>query len=183
MTAKLKDRLTTLSKNPKLLITAGLIGILLIAASSFIPSSKKESVTVNKDTADTYLENLESDIKSLVLGLTGDKDATVVITLESGTSYTYADSTQSDSTTSNGEKSSEEKQSKSTSYVTVKSSDGGETPLILYENMPQIRGVAIICNGGDDADTADKITSAVTAALNITSKRVFVSGGKYYEKG
>ena len=55
--------------------------------------------------------------------------------------------------------------------------DGGEQALIVTEIMPQIRGVAIICKGGNIEQTAEKIKNAVTAALNITSKRVYISGG------
>jgi stage III sporulation protein AG len=43
--------------------------------------------------------------------------------------------------------------------------------------MPEIRGVAIVCIGGDNELIAQKIENTVTAALNITSQRVSIAGG------
>ena len=45
-----------------------------------------------------------------------------------------------------------------------------------------MRGVAVVCEGGDDEIINEKITNAVTAALNITSKRVYIAGGSFNEK-
>ena len=50
--------------------------------------------------------------------------------------------------------------------------------MLITTEMPEVRGVAIVCEGGDDEETNQKIQSAVTAALNITSKRVYITGGK-----
>jgi len=44
--------------------------------------------------------------------------------------------------------------------------------------MPQVRGVAIVCDGGDNQILNEKILNTVTAALNITSKRVYICGRK-----
>ena len=59
----------------------------------------------------------------------------------------------------------------------VKSADGSEGPLLVSELMPQVRGVAVICEGGYDETVSEEINNAVTAALNITSTRVYISGG------
>ena len=48
--------------------------------------------------------------------------------------------------------------------------------------MPEVRGVAVVCRGGDDELINEKIKNAVTAALNITSKRVYIAGGTDNEK-
>ena len=66
--------------------------------------------------------------------------------------------------------------------VTVKTADGGEQALLVTTEMPQVRGVAVVCEGGDDEIINEKITNAVTAALNITSKRVYIAGGSFNEK-
>ena len=96
--------------------------------------------------------------------------------------YSYADvneGSSADKTESNSKStSSENKQS----YITVKSADGGEQALLVTTQMPQVRGVAIVCRGGDDELINEKIQNAVTAALNITSKRVYIAGGSSDEK-
>lgn len=173
---KYKDHL----KNPKALIILGLAGIILIFLSSF--SSQSEQ-TQNTDTAfpdfsvEDYRAKLTEDVERIVKQITGSSDITVVITLESGVRYKYADITEGSSQdkTENDtiQSSSESKQG----YITVKTSDGGEQALLVTAQMPEIRGVAIVCVGGDNELIAEKIENTVTAALNITSHRVSIAGG------
>ncbi|MBP3706719.1 MAG: hypothetical protein J6J13_05690 [Clostridia bacterium] len=165
-------------KNPKTLMLIGIIGIALIAVSSFLP--KKAQVEKQSETSldmDTYMKELETAVSDIVYGVTGDKKATVVITLESGIRYSYADINETDTSNSTGEKSEQTSAKKSQSYITVRTSDGGEEALLLTEIMPEIRGVAIICKGGDNEIVAEKIKNAVKAALDITSQRVYIAGG------
>lgn len=173
--------LTLKLKNPKLLIALGICGIALILFSSLLGGEEKSETDLPQ--ADTikqteeYRKSLEKSVLKIVTGISGDKKATVVVTLENGVRYTYADA--SDTTTSNsqGTNSQNESSSSSKTYLTVKNDDGGEEPLIITEIMPEVRGVAIVCEGGDDEILAEKINNAVTAALNITSKRVYIVGG------
>ena len=171
-------------KNPKLLIIIGTVGIALIAFSSFIPSkSEKDKNLENTSTlsADEYKNNLENDIREIVLGITG-YDSTVMVTLESGIRYDFADDTKDTISTVSGQNSTADSRTNTKSYITVKDSNGGEKALVITEKMPEIRGVAIICIGGDQENVAEKIEGAVCAALNITSKRVYIAGGRSNEK-
>lgn len=172
-------------KSPKGITIVGIAGIVLIFLSSVLPkSSSKNSIAENEEIAtDEYCASLQKSVSRIVTGLTGDKNPTVVITLESGVRYTYADAGESDTSSSSGGSATESRESTKRSYVTVKDSDGSEKPLVVTQIMPQIRGVAVICDKGDDTATAEKIKNAVTAALDITSKRVYISGGKTNEKG
>lgn len=176
----MNEKIKNLTKNPKLLIVLGLIGIALIFASSLFPSDsdKKDATKQEVDySAREYLTSLENDIKNIVTGITGDKNPTVVITLESGMRYSYASAAETDTSSSTGSTSDQSSESKKQSYITVKTADGGEQALVVTEIMPEVRGVAIICSGGNNLSTAEKIEKAVTAALNITTKRVYISGG------
>lgn len=180
---KLLKKLPVTVTRPKLLLIVGLAGIFLIFISSFIPSGKKAKTKAENISAEAYRQTVQKSVCDIVTGVTGDKKPTVVITLESGVKYNYADSKESDTSASTNKDAEENRKSTKQSYITVKSSDGGETPLIVTEIMPEIRGVAIVCEMGDDAAVAERIQNAVTAALNITSQRVYVSGGIFNEKG
>ncbi len=167
-------------KNPKALVIIGLIGILLIFLSSLGKDSEDTFATTNLDmgiSSSEYREQIEDDVKEIVKKITGSRDVTVVVTLESGMRYKYADikegSSQDKSENSNTSTSSEIKQN----YITIKTADGGEQALLVTTQMPEIRGVAIVCVGGDNELIAQKIENTVTAALNITSQRVFIAGG------
>ena len=167
-------------KNPKVLIIAGITGILLIYLSSFFTDSKSEEkgkVIENGISVEQYREHLQDEICDMVSDITGSKKVSVVITLESGIRYSYADvKEEASSNKTESENESYEKELKA-SYVTVKTADGGEKALLITENMPEIRGVAIVCRGGDNEIINEKIKNTVTAAFNITSKRVYVCGG------
>ena len=162
-----------LIKKPRALAAVGICGILLIFASSMLSrGSEKKAQSAESSSVGTeeYREALE------------DKKPTVVVTLESGIKYSYADSTEVTSSDSAGSSADTASRSETRSYITVRTSDGGEQALLITEQMPQVRGVAVICSGGDSPEIAEKISGAVTAAFDITSKRVYIAGGNSNEK-
>lgn len=176
----MNEKIKKITQNPKILVVIGVCGILLIFISSLFGSedkNKKDSTDTTTYTVDEYCETLEKSIKNIVTGITGDKKPTVVVTLESGIRYSYASADETDVTSATGSSTDQSSESKKQSYITVKTADGGEQALVVTEIMPEVRGVAIICKGGNNEITAEKIKNAVTAALNITSKRVYISGG------
>lgn len=175
------NKLTAKIKNPKVLLLVGLAGIALICLSSFIGGGEKaenKAPSAEEITAEEYRADLEESVGEIVKSITGNDNVKVVITLESGIKYSYADikeGVSENKTASNSESiSSEVKQT----YITVKTANGGEEALLVTTEMPEVRGVAIVCEGGDDEQINEKIQNAVTAALNITSKRVYIAGGK-----
>lgn len=180
MNEKFKN-LTDIIKKPKFLIIAAFVGIGLIFLSSLIPDSSKKRQAAAKEggvTAEEYKKELESSVKIMVRELSGDPEPTVIITLDSGIRYTYADQKKSEISSSSGkDKTAQSSESVTQSYITVKESDGSEKPLLVSELMPQVRGVAVICENGNSEQVAENIKNAVTAALNITEKRVYITGG------
>lgn len=181
---KLFSKIPAVINKPKLIMITGLAGIALIFLSSLFPSGSKSKTAGGETvTVEEYRKTVYNSVKEIVTGITGDRNPTVVITLESGVRYNYADLKESDTSASTGKESEENRKATKQSYITVKSADGGEMPLIVTEIMPEIRGVAIVCALGDNSAVAEKIQNAVTAALDITSQRVYVSGGISNEKG
>lgn len=158
----------------------GIVGIILIGASSFIPKrEEKASVTASGSiTAQEYTELLEKQLTEIVREISGDKNPKVLITLETGIRREYAGETQDELSERTDGTESEKSDDKRETTITVKAADGSETALVVTEYMPQIRGVAIVCNGGGREEISSAIKSAVQAALNITSKRVSVTGGQ-----
>lgn len=180
---KLLKKIPAVITRPKLLLIIGLSGIFLIFISSLFPSPKKTGEETKEISTEAYTKALKENVTDIVTGITGDKKPTVIITLESGVRYSYADLKESDTSASTNKEAEENRKATKQSYITVRTSDGGEKPLIITEIMPEIRGVAIVCEFGDSPAVSEKIQNAVTAALNITSQRVYVSGGISNEKG
>ena len=165
-------------KKPKTVLIIGLVGIGLIVLSSLFSSgeSKKENMKTGEMTAEEYKTILEEDIKETVTDITGSKNVSVVITLESGIKYYYADIREETLTEKReNEKESTDNETKS-GYITVKNAEGGEQALLVTTQMPKVRGVAIVCDGGDNEQIAEKIQNAVMSALNISSKKVYICG-------
>lgn len=165
-------------RSPKVLIIAGLAGILLIFLSTLGGGGEEKVSKQTEFSADSYRDELQEEVKKMVSDITGSKDVTVVITLESSVRYSYADTREQISS----DKTEKETKSSDTElkegYITVKSADGGEQALLVTAEMPEIRGVAIVCEGGDNELLNQKIQNTVMAALNITSKRVYICGRK-----
>ena len=183
------SKYTVFFKKPKFILILGLVGILFIFFSSFFSTSEKKEEIKPEITTEEYKQNLEKDIIKTVRQITGSKNVSVVITLESGIKYNYAD-TKEETLVEKQEKENKSSDSElKAGYITVKSSDGGEQALLVTTQMPEVRGVAIVCDGGDNEVIIEKIQNAVMAALDINSKRVYlweeyiVKKGKVFGKG
>lgn len=167
-------------RSPKILVIAGVLGIILIAFSSFLGGSEEnDAETVKTEiTPQEYCSMLEDDICKIVTDITGSKKVTAVVTLESGMRYSYADTKEEISSDKTEKETKSSDSELKEGYITVKTADGGEQALLITTEMPEIRGVAIVCEGGDSEIINEKILNTVTAALNITSKRVYICGRK-----
>ena len=175
---EIKEKLLKFLKSPKLLLIGGLTGILLIFLSSLGGGDKKENPIPSENvfSIDSYQTELEEDIRELVKAISGSGRVSVVVTLENTASYSYADTREEATTDKSVENTAETDSELKKGYITVKKADGDEEALLVTATMPEIRGVAIVCEGGDNEFIAEKIMNTVTAALNITKKRVYICG-------
>ena len=173
----MKEKIELLLKNKKIdsiIFMLGIIGVVLIFLSTFFPKNNTKKETEIKETtfsAEEYRAAVEGQIKGIVTGIAGDSSAVVTVTLETGMNYIYADETKQNTEKESDRQSEETEQT----YITVTQADGTETPLILTEHMPKIRGVAIVCHIRSEK-TAEEIKNAVMAAFDLTSKRVYIAG-------
>ena len=149
-------------------MVGGISAMILILISSWFPNKTAKKTKQNSALdPDSYRSALEESVRQMVYGITGDRHPTVVVTLENGVKYYYADETKSDESSSGEKESRKESNSRSSSTVTVRSSDGGEEPLLITEWMPEVRGVTVICYDGDSPDTAEKIKNAVQRSKQL----------------
>jgi stage III sporulation protein AG len=171
----LKEKLAALMQNKnfaKVLFIAGISAVILIFISSYFPDKEEgrpETEIYQTFSAEEYRQSLEEAVQKIVSGISGDAGAIVTVTLDTGIVYEYAKEI----------KSSDEKQEQKESLeneqkiVTVKCSDGKEQPLIITSHMPKVRGVSVICNLKNN-EIAGQIEAAVTAALNINSRKIYI---------
>lgn len=147
------------------IVCVGLVGIILLTLSELMPSSdpnRDENETVETDIRDSYEEDIEKRLTSIVSAISGAGRTEVMVTLASGDENVYAVK----------EKSSDG--SKEREYVVI-DSNKNESGLLLKVIEPEIRGVAIVCEGADSAKVRQEIVSTVSAVLGISTNRISIA--------
>ena len=161
-------------------IFLGVIGIMLIFTSNFSKGKLKENKKIDKDflVVDTYeyKKQLEENLKNIISEISGVGNTKVLVTLENSMQNVYA--TEQKKNKEAVEDKNENERSKrqesneiETKYITIKDSDGTEKALSVMQIQPTVKGVVVICSGGDNIDVKNKVTEAVKTALNITSNK------------
>lgn len=161
-----KDRRTTA------IVLVGLCGIALLAISSLFGGETPSTATAPD--MKVYTQELEERLEAMVSSVRGAGAADVMITLENGIEYIYAneEKTNSDHTQSESGGVSVRDDNQKT-VVTVDGGDGKQG-LLVTEIQPTVRGVVVACEGATDERVALQVKEAVKTALNITNQRVCV---------
>lgn len=154
------------------LIAAGVLGMILIALSSLRESEPTAPATDAQDTT-AYITQMEERLEEMVSSIRGAGRAEVMVTLNNGVEYVYAneEKTNSDHTESDSQVSVRD--DNQTTVVTV-DAENGKAGLLVTEIQPIVRGVVVACEGASDETVAALVTEAVRTALDIAEKRVCV---------
>lgn len=158
------------------IVTLGIVGILLIALSSSGKDKENNALGNTEEFNDReYCAELEQKASQIVTAVTGDKSPVVVVTLETGNEYIYADQNTKDSDVTadiEGESTKNKESLKETQeYIIIKGENGSETPLVITEKKPIVRGVAIVSNGLNEK-AEEKILCSLSAVLGISSRKI-----------
>lgn len=166
-------------KIKKLIIILGLVGIALIFISNFISTDKKtageqppDSPKASYQNLDEYKNSTEKSLSSIISKIEGAGRTEVFLTLENGTEKVYAVNQRHNSSNDSSGGNSESLESE---YYSIRNSNGSEDGMLLKVIEPEIRGVVVVCDGGDDSVIKERVLEAVTKALNISSARVCIS--------
>lgn len=153
----------------RLLILLGVVGIVLIGLSEWLPSeegaeeSAASAVTVTEQQVE---QALEQRITALLQQVEGVGSCRVLVTLESGAQAVYAADTVTSVAADGGSSASE-------TYLSVDTADG-PVGLLLTRIQPAVKGVAVVCDGGDDPTVCARVTQVVATAFHISDRRVCV---------
>lgn len=144
------------------IIGAALLGLILLVCGGITGGEKKpteENETDSYFSVRFYTEDLEERIEELCRQIHGIGEVHVLVTLEGGCEYVYA----------------ENMAGGSHSYLLA--SDGeGEDPVFVQQIYPRIRGVAVVCTKGDDSAVRLAVTQLLSAAFDIPTSRIYVAG-------
>lgn len=160
------------------MLILGIISVVLIIISEFVTEKPKSQ---EKEQVQSSFFDYESDIENrlcdIISQINGAGRVKVMVTLKSGEEKKYAynemfqaknDENSSDSKTEN-------------EYVVIDGEKGDECVLLKTE-FPEIQGVIVVCDGGDNSVIKNEITNAVSALLNISTNNISVIKMKISEE-
>ena len=118
-----------------------------------------------------YIQEMEEKLTSILQQVQGAGQVHVMVTLEATGQSVYAqDEELSSSTGQDGQRQS----STRTEHV-ILDSGTGKAPLLEQAYEPEVRGVAVVCEGGDDILVIGRITELVSVVLGIPTNRICVT--------
>ncbi len=166
---KLSEKLKAGKNLPIIIGVAVGIALLILGALSggSEGSAAPDSSSYSSPDVTLYTDMLEEKIKKLCESVAGVEKATVLLTLDRGSELIYAQN--------GSENISDSSYSSATDYLLINRGDN-DTPLQLCEIYPKIRGVAVVCTGGDRATVAKTVTELISAALGISTNKIMVAG-------
>lgn len=147
------------------LIIIILVGVLFMLFPTNDEKKEKNTHIKNEDVSINYQHELE-DILSHISGV---GDVKVMITYSSTFEKSIA---YEKNTNKNEKKDGDNTVNEISSEISAVLSSG--EPFIVKELYPEIQGVLVVANGGDDVLVKQNIINAVTTALNIAPHKVCV---------
>jgi stage III sporulation protein AG len=163
----------------KIILAAGLLGILLLCISVFSSDAGKKSGVATGGTQITvdmsaYEANMEKRLTDLVRSMAGAGETKVMLTLECGGEPVYATQGTSEQKSASSGDTAEESITAEKNYVIVGSGAAAQG-LVLKTLEPKIRGAVILCEGADDIQIKQMITDAVTRVLDLGANKISVA--------
>ncbi len=163
-----------------LIIIIGTAAIILLLMSELTGKEPKkddvETTTAAKQTdVGEYADGLEARLTELVSSIDGAGETRIMITLENSAEQVYAENFNSENEASNSGGSETSVRSNSQGEYIILDTGDGENGLILKIIQPEVRGVAVVCEGAGSAEVRKNVTEAVSSVLGISSARVSVT--------
>lgn len=183
--AFLSNLVAKLKKVKHIEVYAVVILAVVIIAIWFFPTSKTAQTSV-QPTATTsteeYARSLENRLNNVLSSISGAGTVQCMITLNGEIERVLAYSndeknSSTQNTTSNGTTNKTETSTSNKEPIIINTGAGNE-PLVLYEIMPDIKGIVVVASGASDVRVKLDILKAVQALLNVESSQIeiFVRG-------
>ena len=126
---------------------------------------------------DAYISYLENKLEQTIRGMDGAGRVSVMITLKDGgekildKNRPYESAT--DKNKGDGKETTSEK-IKSVQETVLVEQDGNTSPIVIKEQYPDVCGVVVLCDGGDDQELSLKIKEICGALFSLESHKIFV---------
>lgn len=160
---KLTEFIAKLKKDKKtaLIIFTAILGMLLILFSG---TSTEKTEKASESKTEEMIE-WEEKLQKLLSSVEGAGRVKVMITYETSDEDVFA---------YNKDESFRENEEKFSSDYILVENNGSETGLKLKTVYPEVKGVAVVCDGADDPVTKEQIISVISALFDISTKNISV---------
>ena len=149
-------------KKPWLLVILGILGMVLILISSFIPSGEEKTVLPTDNPA----AEIETRLEALISQIDGAGHTKVMVSLsDSGSTQYLSEGTE----TEEWSEGLMQRKEQSESYVTA-----GGGAVAVAELAPSVEGIAVVCEGGGLASVQNDIYEVLNALYGLSSARISV---------
>lgn len=173
------DKITSLIKEKlnkentvKILVVIGIIGMLLILISSFIPAktTQKQEVQTNSDQTKAYQQEMEKKLTETLASINGVGEVKVMLTVASTDEYVYAEEVKQSKSNGNNNNTQQNE-----SKLVMVDNNGQQQALIQQINKPSIKGVVVVCQGGGSATVCENVYKTVSTVLGIPISKIYVT--------
>lgn len=151
-------------KGLSFIILALAAGVFLIVISGNIGDGTKSPEKSDREeqkegsfSFEEYEKRLEKRLAQMIDLIDGVSNSSVMVVIDNSYKYDVAE--------------------KNGSYTVIRDEGGGQSGLVLSEYAPSIRGVAVVCDGGDEPSVQKKIISLLSSVLSLSSGKIFVCSG------
>lgn len=173
----------------KLGLLAGL-GVLLLVMGHLVKPSPAEKApaeggreahpagTAVPVTGSSYQADLEAQLAATLAQIKGAGEVVVQVSLEGGSSISYATNSQQEVRTSEEKdptgitRTSQE--TRNEAQVVMAREGGSERPVVAGETLPAVRGVLVVASGARDPSTKERLAQAVQVLLGLPAHKVMV---------
>jgi len=161
------------NKNMQLLYIILITGVVIILiANSALLKDNKQSLHKSTDAIIDNSDNLQKELSHILSQIHGAGRADVMLTYEQTGEKHYASdiTNEKNISTDGGASARSQSQSKQTSKLVTMSKE----PLLVKQSYPRVRGVIVVCDGGDDIQVKADITNALKAVLDVDDHKISV---------
>lgn len=163
-----------------------LLGIFFLLVSNPLGNTTKKKTIVNQENEekkeenmsnDAYIEMLENKLEQTIEGMEGAGRVHVMITLENGGEKILDKNQPYESSMEKVKedgKESEHSTMQSDSETVLIDVDGNTGPIVIQERYPEIAGVVVVCEGGDNTKLSLNIKEAIQALFSVDTHKVVV---------
>ncbi len=149
-------------------------GLLLMYLQGGIAKKKDKMVYSDDFDIESYVSLCEKKLQNITDGVCGGKSR-VMVTLESSYESVFANNAAIDES---GRQGGENVINTKKEIVLRSTAEKGDEPVVVKKIMPKIKGVVIVCDGGNNEVIRRQIKEAAMCAFNITDDKICVTGSK-----